>query len=201
MPRMVFGAALVSQTRNEIMMSGINRAGGMPSADMMAQMRNKMFSKADSDGSGGVDIKEFSAMTKMGPPGAAGGLSEADTKAEFKKLDGNGDGAIDKAELEKGVKEMMSKFQSTMAKFAKPEGADAAPGVGGVGGESSSNDKSLQTLLKALEGAANKHKTQGSAGGSKDGAHNLQQMLQRLSSQLGNTYGAAGNSPQLMAQA
>lgn len=66
----------------------------------LAEIR-KNFKTVDTDGSGGISATEFEAVAK-----ASAGLSGKDglaTTQIFKKLDGDGDGAITQAELSQGI--------------------------------------------------------------------------------------------------
>ncbi|MBR0679371.1 hypothetical protein GXW74_02640 [Roseomonas eburnea] len=86
-------------------------------------MRERMFARADSDGSGGLSVDEFKAMGPPPggpppggpPPGGAGAASSTEGSANaaatsesdavqslFNSLDTDGDGTVSQAELEAG---------------------------------------------------------------------------------------------------
>lgn len=115
--------------RSEDPMS-ISSIGGSNAASMMQQMRERMFTQADSDQSGGLSLDEFKAAAKQGgpppggpppggpppggpPPGGAAGSAQgsanvAGTEASsalesvFNALDTDGDGTVSQAELAAG---------------------------------------------------------------------------------------------------
>jgi hypothetical protein len=167
------------------MMSGISGMGSMPNAQMMAQMQSKMFAKADGDGSGGLDVKEFSQMVKSSPMGSASG-SDAKLSETFGKLDANGDGSLSKAELDSGAQDMMAQFKSTVQSF----GSTA----------SSATDKSLQTLLDAL-GKSSASAGNGGTQGADSSSDGVQQLVQKMLSQLNASYGASSSNVGLSLQA
>jgi hypothetical protein len=166
-------------------------SGGMQS--IMSQMQTKMFKKADADGSGGIDAKEFGSMVQNSPMGQAG-ISSEDQTNQFNKLDVDGNGSLTQAEMEKGMKDMMSQFQSTMQSFGGGSGGASAPPAG---------DNVLQSLLdsigKTSEGSGQK-KSDGVGNQNRDTA-SLQKTLEQLISKLNSTYGTDSNVPQLSLQA
>jgi Ca2+-binding EF-hand superfamily protein len=92
------------------MVSGIGAGmSGMPSMDAMRQMQQKMFGKADSNGSGGLDATEFNKMVKSSPLAGKGpqGVSSEDM---FKKIDGDGNGELSQLEMENAHQQMMASF-------------------------------------------------------------------------------------------
>jgi hypothetical protein len=68
---------------------------GSMSPQMMQQMQQKMFAKADADQSGAISLEEFG---KAGP-GQAGAAKGADAQKMFAKLDADGDGNLTQAEM------------------------------------------------------------------------------------------------------
>ncbi len=130
------------------MISGIGGSGGMPDfSRIQAQMQQKSvqaFSKADGDGSGGLNIDEFKSMVESSPMAKAGGANKA--SEAFGKLDADGDGSLTKTELDDGMKKMMEKMSTQMfAQFNQGGGESSKT--------QSSNDtrKQLEALLQALE--------------------------------------------------
>jgi hypothetical protein len=167
------------------MMSGISGMGSMPNAQMMAQMQSKMFAKADGDGSRGLDIKEFSQMVKSSPMGSASG-SDAKLSETFGKLDTNRDGSLSKTELDSGAQDMMAQFKSTVQSFSA--------------GDTSSSDKSLQTLLDSL-GKASESGNSGGTQASDGEGNSLKQFIQQMMSKLDSAYGASSSKAGLSLQA
>ena len=127
-PGAVIGIPPVAN-RSEDPMS-ISSIGGSNAASMMQQMRERMFTQADSDQSGGLTLNEFKAAAQQGgpppggpppggpppggpPPGGAAGSAQgaanaAGTEAAsaldsvFSALDTDGDGTVSQAELSAG---------------------------------------------------------------------------------------------------
>ncbi|MFZ4552776.1 MAG: hypothetical protein ACOYNB_13255 [Aquabacterium sp.] len=95
-----------------------------------AQMREKLFSKVDSDSSGSVDATELQSMLDdiAKHTGTSSSTSAADA---LKSLDSNGDGSLDADELlDQGTKSLMPEPPSTMA-FAQARSAGGMQGAGG----------------------------------------------------------------------
>lgn len=143
------------------MMNGIGGSMGLPSMEMMSRMRAQMFTKADADGSGGIDAAEFTGLAKNAPAGAVSGSDPAE---EFARVDTDGNGSVTQSELDARMEALFADVRPTAERF----GADA-------GGTSSNL---LQQLLDALGGDA----------ASKDGAGSPK-LLERLASQLEQRYG------------
>lgn len=195
------------------MMSGIGGMSGMgrmPSMEQMSRMREKAFSKADGDASGGLDKAEFGKLMEQGPMGQMGkmgGASGIDTSKAFDKMDADGNGLLTQGELETGMKATMEKFSSVggMAGMGGMGGAQKASGAGG--GE---DFDPVASLMKALENAIGNQKaadesasTEGS--GSKRSADtsatSAQQMLDKLISRLTQAYDSGGDTQRLSLQA
>lgn len=85
----------------------VSSASGAQALEMANRMRQRMFSRADQDSSGGLSLDEFRAM-RPGNSGtqaadSAGGTAAADRSAEiFSRLDTDGDGTVSAEELEAG---------------------------------------------------------------------------------------------------
>ena len=94
-----------------------------------AQMKEKLFSKVDSDSSGGVDAAELQSMLDdiAKHTGTSSSTSAADA---LKSLDSNGDGSLDADELDQGMKSLMPDPPSTMA-FAQSRSEGGMQGAGG----------------------------------------------------------------------
>jgi len=136
--------------------------GGMPSAAQMAQMREKMFSKADANSDGSIDKTEFA---KGAPQGADG--KKADEM--FAKIDSDGNGKISKDESTAFDKKMSAQMQSMMLSMQNSGTPDLSQLFGdtkndktsSVGGSNSTQSK--QDARNRLEELFNK------ADGDKDG--------------------------------
>jgi len=117
-----------------------------------ADMKDKLFAKVDSDGSGAVDTTELQSMLDdlAKRTGSASSTSAADA---LNKLDSNGDGSLDKDELDKGMKDLLPAPSSTMA-FAQARGPGGGGGPGGpppAAGASDSSDTSSSTEFDPLD--------------------------------------------------
>ena len=83
----------------------VSSATGVQATDMVRQLRERSFSRADRDGNGGLSLAEFAAMSP-GKPGARvsdpAKVKEAASfsAAAFARVDANGDGLITQAEME-----------------------------------------------------------------------------------------------------
>jgi hypothetical protein len=146
------------------MVSGVS--GGMPSMQELQQMQQRMFKKADADGSGGLDKTEFANMIADGPGGKAPGGTDASDA--FTKIDANGDGQLTTAELDKGMQDMMANFQSTASVF---------------GGASSNGGQSLDAMLSAI-GSASQDSTGSTSSTATSKTSTLVEQLQKLLAQL-----------------
>lgn len=81
--------------------SGASQAWAQMSSNR-AQMQAKMFAKADTDGSGGVNQTELQGMLDN-VASKAGVKSSSDTTELFSKMDGNSDGSLSSDELASGM--------------------------------------------------------------------------------------------------
>lgn len=111
-----------------------------------AEMKDKLFAKVDSDGSGAVDTSELQTMLDdlAKRMGTASSTSAADT---LSKLDSNGDGSLDKDELDQGMKDLMPAPSSTMAfAQARGPGGGGPPPAGGASGTSESDSTEYDPL-------------------------------------------------------
>jgi EF hand len=121
------------------MISAMGGGRDMPSMDAMRQMQQKMFGKADANGSGGLDAAEFESMVKSSPM-AGKGPQAANTEALFKKIDGDGNGELSQAEMEDAHRQMMERLQSTMQAFGLSGAKDDEQRVGSGRAISSTDD-------------------------------------------------------------
>jgi hypothetical protein len=173
------------------MISGISGGGMRPDFSQMQAMRQQAFSKADTDGSGGLKLDEFKGMVEQSPMAKMGG-PKVDTSEAFGKMDADGDGSLTETELGQGMQQMM---QSTMAKFGQGGGA---PSGGGTG----SNDDTLKKLLALLDGGKEQTSTAKSERKMETDTRNssntqlqqLKQLLQQITSGSGAGAGGGGNS-------
>ncbi len=136
--------------------------GGTPSAAQMAQMREKMFSKADANSDGSIDKTEFAK-------GAPQGADSKKTDEMFAKIDSDGNGKISKDESTAFDKKMSAQMQSMMLSMQNSGTPDLSQLFGdtkndktsSVGGSNSTQSK--QDARNRLEELFNK------ADGDKDG--------------------------------
>jgi hypothetical protein len=162
------------------MVSGIGGGmSGMPSMDAMRQMQQRSFTKADANGSGGLDATEFQSMIKDSPMGAQASQG-INTQEMFEKIDGDGNGELSQAELQDAQTQIMSGFQSTMQAFGSGSGASS--------GSSSSQD-SLQTLLRSIGQGDSRGGTSAADGSS---GNDLVKQLRSLMDKVSSTYSAGG---------
>jgi Ca2+-binding EF-hand superfamily protein len=141
--------------RSFTMVSGLSGAGGTPDfSKIQAQMQQRSaqaFSKADGDGSGGLNVDEFKSMVESSPMAKMGGTQGKDASEAFKKLDGDGDGSVTQTELNDGMQKMMKQMSTQM--FAQSLASPQSQG----GGQAQATDsrqqqlQSLQSLLAALQ--------------------------------------------------
>ncbi len=108
--------------------SSISGMGGMPSAAQMAQMREKMFSKADANSDGSIDKTEFAK-------GAPQGTDSKKTDEMFAKIDSDGNGKISKDESTAFDKKMSSEMQSMMLSVQSRGSAGGPPDLSQLFGD------------------------------------------------------------------
>lgn len=119
-------------------MSTIATVGSTSSAwsDLQASrasaMKEKMFAKVDSDGSGAVDGTELQAMLDKLSERSGQSIGSADEL--LSKMDSNGDGSLDADELDGGMKSLLPPPSSTMAFAGQRAGGAGGPPDGGHGG-------------------------------------------------------------------
>ncbi|MDD3467895.1 MAG: EF-hand domain-containing protein [Campylobacterales bacterium] len=82
-----------------------------PTEEEMAAMKKAMYSKADSDGSGGISKTELADFLSNGPGG-----DTIDTDSTFTSFDTDGDGSISEDEMDKGMQSLKSQMESNMGK-------------------------------------------------------------------------------------
>lgn len=133
------------------MISGFGNAMGFD-PQMMAQMREQMFKRADNNGDGSLSKEEFTAAA----PKQNGGPDAAEM---FSRIDNNSDGKLDQSEMDAFGQKMMQAFQG---------GAGSVSG-GGAG-------DTLQTLLDELQQAFQQNDGSGYAAKLKK----LQQTVQEI---------------------
>ena len=92
-----------------------------PSAEEMARMKEEMFNRVDSDGSGGVDTVELSALAEKMREHSNQGLSAEEM---LEKMDSDGDGELSRTELEKGMEEMRPRRDGGRPPMPPSGGAD-----------------------------------------------------------------------------
>jgi EF hand len=164
------------------MISAVGGGMGMPSMDAMLQMQQKMFSKADANGSGGLDAAEFESMVKNSPM-AGKGPQGASPEDMFKKIDGDGNGELSQAEMEDAHKKMMERFQSTMQAFG--QGGAASTG-------SKRSQDALDTLLQAIGNGDGKDGKRDNSAQAVSTTDDLVAQLRGLIDKVSSTYSSAG---------
>ncbi len=113
-------------------------------------LQEKLFSKLDVNGDGGVDASELGKFLDFASS-SSGGTSQTDSAQLFKSLDTNGDGALSKTELADGAKKLFDELRSQLmttsgdtSQETKPQGPPSgAPPRGGHGGGLFSKIESL----------------------------------------------------------
>ncbi|MBI0536907.1 hypothetical protein D9599_15145 [Roseomonas sp. KE2513] len=83
----------------------VSSATGVQAADMVRQLRERSFSRADRDGNGGLSLEEFAALSPGKPGDRVSEPSQVKEAASFSaavfaRVDANGDGLITEAEME-----------------------------------------------------------------------------------------------------
>ena len=115
------------------MVGGTSSAWSDLGASRASAMKEKMFAKVDSDGSGGVDGSELQAMLDKVSERSGQSLGSADEL--LTKMDSNADGSLDANELDSGMKSLLPPPSTTLA-FAgqRSGGAGGHPGGPPPGG-------------------------------------------------------------------
>lgn len=127
-------------------MSSISGYGSTAAADMLAQMRARMFAKTDANGDGSIDKSEFEAGPQRS--GSAGGTDGTSKKDElFAKIDADGDGKLTKDEFKAFDQKISSEMQSLMLSLQ------------GAGGPPPSNDDDADGSASAVSGASSSDQT------------------------------------------
>lgn len=115
--------------------SSISSMGGMPSAAQMAQMREKMFSKADANSDGSIDKAEFAK-------GAPQGADSKKADEMFAKIDSDGNGKISKDESTAFDKKMSTEMQSMMLSVQGSRSAGGPPDLSQLFGDNDDDETS-----------------------------------------------------------
>ncbi len=102
-------------------------------------MRQKMFSKVDSDASGSVDATELQSM--LDDIGQKTGSTAANSADVLKSLDTSGDGTLSQDELGEGMRSLMPAPSSTLQFAQQREGTSSASSASDAG-TSASGDAS-----------------------------------------------------------
>jgi hypothetical protein len=162
------------------MISALGGSMGMPSMDAMRQMQHKLFTKADGNGSGGLDATEFDAMVKSSPM-AGKGPQGASTDDMFRKIDGDGNGELSQVEMEGAHQQMMERFQSTMQAFGQGEAA------------STRSQDALDALLRAIGDGDGRDARRDKSAQTISNTDDLVTQLRRLIDQVASTYSGPGD--------
>ncbi|MDO9167124.1 MAG: EF-hand domain-containing protein [Rhodoferax sp.] len=138
--------------------SGVSSAGDAW-ANMKAQrsqMQAKMFTKVDTDSSGGVDKTELQSLLDDVAK-KTGVTNSSNTNELFSKMDSNSDGSLSSDELGQGMESIMPPPPSTMD-FAKvrsdsssASGEDDLFGKVDTDGNGSVSKEEMQSLMKLMD--------------------------------------------------
>ncbi len=96
-----------------------------PSEEQMAAMKQAMYDKADTDGSGGLSKTELTDFLAQGPNG-----DSIDADSTFTSFDTDGDGSISEDEMDQGMQSLRSQMESNMSKARF--GGEQGGGMGGM---------------------------------------------------------------------
>jgi Ca2+-binding EF-hand superfamily protein len=136
---------------------------GQTSSDFMQQALDNLFSNIDSDKSGGIDKKEFSAFTKKISEMSGKSINADDA---FSTYDVNGDGSLSKSELDSFMKANAPQPPAQMPNALSSYGSNS----------SSSKVSSLSDLLKSI--------STDSSSNSSDSKNSLSDYLSKLIEEL-----------------
>ena len=143
--------------------------GSQMGVQSMQQFKEKMFSKIDSDGSGGIDKTEFSDIAKKMSEHTENSIS-ADTV--YSTYDTNGDGSLSKDELDSFMKDNAPTppvgMQNAMSTYGMNMGADQ-----------------LSSLLDLLSNRSSDSKS-----GDTNSTNSIQDYISKLLETLGNKAGS-----------
>lgn len=156
-------------------------------ASRASAMKARMFSKADADGSGGVDKTELQTM--FSKIAEKTGTTAADAETQFSQMDTDGDGSLSADELDTGMKSLMPPPSSTM-EFAQrmsggqpPDGPPpGGPPPDGGGDEASSTSSTSSTSSSSSSSSTDPLDTNGdgTVSAQERAAGALKEMLQSL---------------------
>ena len=114
------------------MVGGTSSAWSDLGASRASAMKEKMFAKVDSDGSGGVDGRELQTM--LGKMSERSGQSLGSADELLTKMDSNADGSLDADELDSGMKSLLPPPSSTLAFAGQRSGGAGGQSGGPQGG-------------------------------------------------------------------
>jgi Ca2+-binding EF-hand superfamily protein len=113
------------------MVSSVGSAAGYSTAGMCsaqsrgpAALQEKLFSKLDVNGDGGIDQSELGDFMDY-VSSATGSTSQTDSSQLFKTLDADGDGSISKQELTDGAKKLFEELRAQLASTKSEKSDDA----------------------------------------------------------------------------
>jgi EF hand len=112
-----------SMTRSETMK--VNGVCGPHHPVVREKLSTKVFDKADTDASGGLNVDEFKGLAAKGP--GAERRATKDLDAAFASIDADGDGSLTKAEMGDAWKAWKAQFRTTVSMQAEAGAAPAAP--------------------------------------------------------------------------
>lgn len=97
-----------------------------PHHPMVREMLSaKVFAKADTDASGGLNVDEFKELAAKGP--GAERRATKDLDAAFTSIDADGDGSLSKTEMGDAWQAWKSQFRTTVSMHAEAVAAPVAP--------------------------------------------------------------------------
>jgi len=144
------------------------------SSASIQQMQKHVFSKADADGSGGVNLAEFKAIGKNVPAGLQAPTGAPDLSQVFGKLDADGNGEVTETELtnaprptfdagmDQGFLQSLQESQNSLldALFSQQDKEEAQKEVQGLSGGQDIKHLIDQYLANYLSLSANSLQTE-----------------------------------------
>ena len=120
--------------------------GGMPLAHDFSKVRQQMFTRADGNGDGGLDIDEFKGMGKNLPGGKKVSASDDKIAELFNKMDTDHDGKLTQTEMDAARPKHM-RPPLDMLLQAQQDGSSSAAASGNDG----TDQKGASTLVQKLQ--------------------------------------------------
>ncbi|HOT76932.1 MAG TPA: EF-hand domain-containing protein [Candidatus Wallbacteria bacterium] len=120
-------------------MNSVNGASGF-NALKMSELRDKMFSRIDSNGDDKIGKEEFIKFKAAGP---GGGKSAEEI---FNEIDADSDGAISRQEDEDAMKKMAREGKVNRPQTGRPQGSPPGGGAQGLPRSDESEDENLNGI-------------------------------------------------------